>query len=80
VTGIEQVLPMSWYCTIELYECGVNMICVLKNFIAHYLFILIKKIIYKNTVVPVNIINKWSNEFDIKEIECGLIFSEFFSL
>jgi hypothetical protein len=28
----------------------------------------------------VNIINKWSNEFDIEEIEWGLIFSESFSL
>jgi hypothetical protein len=34
----------------------------------------------KNTVVSVNIINKWSNEFDIEETEWGLIFSEFFSL
>jgi hypothetical protein len=32
------------------------------------------------TVVPVNIINKWSNEFDIEETEWGLIFSESFSL
>jgi hypothetical protein len=42
---LDQVLPMSWYCTyntIELYECGVNMIHVPKNFISHYLFILIK--------------------------------------
>ena len=34
----------------------------------------------KNTVVSVNIINKWSNEFDIEETEWGLIFSESFSL
>ena len=39
-----------------------------------------RQLINKNTVVPVNIINKWSNEFDIEEIEWGLIFSESFSL
>jgi hypothetical protein len=39
-----------------------------------------RQFIDKNTVVPVNIINKWSNEFDIEETEWGLIFSESFSL
>ena len=39
-----------------------------------------RQVIVKNTVVPVNIINKWSNELDVKETEWGLIFSEFFSL
>jgi hypothetical protein len=39
-----------------------------------------RQFIDKNTVIPVNIINKWSNEFDIEEIEWGLIFSESFSL
>jgi hypothetical protein len=39
-----------------------------------------RQFIDKNTVVPVNIINKWSNEFDIDEIEWGIIFSESFSL
>jgi hypothetical protein len=34
----------------------------------------------KNTVIPVNIINKWSIEFVIEEIEWGLVFSESFSL
>ena len=34
----------------------------------------------KATVVPVNIIHKWSNEFDIEETEWGLIFSESFSI
>ena len=39
-----------------------------------------RQFIDKNTVVPVNIINKWSNEFDIEETEWGIIFSGFFSL
>jgi hypothetical protein len=39
-----------------------------------------RQFIDKNTVVPVNIINKWSNGFDIEETEWGLIFSEPFSL
>jgi hypothetical protein len=34
----------------------------------------------KATVVPVNIIHKLSNEFDIEETEWGLIFSESFSI
>jgi hypothetical protein len=33
-----------------------------------------------NTVVSVNIINKWSSEFDIEETEWCLIFSKSFSL
>jgi hypothetical protein len=37
-----------------------------------------RQFIDKNTVVPVNIIDKWSNEFDIEETEWGLIFSVFF--
>jgi hypothetical protein len=37
-----------------------------------------KFFVTKNTVGPVNIINKWSNEFDIEETEWGLIFSVFF--
>ena len=39
-----------------------------------------RQFIDKNTVVPVNIINKWSNEFDIEETEWGIIFSGSFSL
>ena len=39
-----------------------------------------RQFIDKNTIVPVNIINKWSNEFDIEETEWGLIFSESFLL
>ena len=31
VTGIDQVLPVSWYCTYNTteldYECGVNLMC-----------------------------------------------------
>ena len=34
----------------------------------------------KNTVVPVNIINKWSNKFDIEEPNGVLIFSDSSSL
>ena len=34
----------------------------------------------KNTLVPVNIINKWSNKFDIEEPNGVLIFSDSFSL
>ena len=39
-----------------------------------------RQFIDKNTVIPVNIINKWSIEFVIEEIEWGLVFSESFSL
>ena len=39
-----------------------------------------RQYIDKNTVVSVNMINKWSNEFDIEETESCLIFSESFSL
>jgi hypothetical protein len=46
-----------------------------------YFSIFISELRYCNPVFKLGSISyKWSNEFDVKETEWGLIFSEFFSL
>ena len=81
--GIISAIPRHWK---HLINTCHNLIYKENKFI-HQLQIdpkpckyFYRQFIDKNTVVPVNIINKWSNEFDIEETEWGLIFSESFSL
>jgi hypothetical protein len=81
--GIISVIPRHWK---HLINTCHNLIYKENKFI-HQLQIDSKPCKYfygqfidKNTDVPVNIIDKWSNEFEIEEIEWGLFFSESFSL
>ena len=81
--GIISAIPRHWK---HLINTCHNLIYKENKFI-HQLQIdpkpckyFYRQFIDKNTVGPVNIINKWSNEFDIEETEWGLIFSESFSL
>jgi hypothetical protein len=81
--GIISTIPRHWK---HLINTCHNLIYKENKFI-HQLQIdpkpckyFYRQFIDKNTIVPVNIINKWSNEFDIEETEWGLIFSESFLL
>jgi hypothetical protein len=78
--GIISAIPRHWK---HLINSCHNLIYK-ENKIIHQLQIdpkpckyFYRQFIDKNTV---NIINKWSNEFDIQETQWGLIFSESFSL